>query len=214
MMAAMVTHYTDAPVRIGEHVPTADQRVVLWNVTWESFETLLALRGDRSRPRIAYLDGAVELMTHSRTHEWIKAGIGHIVGNHCLDRDIRFASIGNYLIKEQLVKAGAEPDDCFVFGQNLRERHPPDLVIEVVWTSGGIDKLEIYRRLGVREAWFWENDAISVFVLGAKGYEPRVRSACLPELDLSLVCEALLLDSANDMIARMRAGRSVTTTDR
>ena len=130
-----------------------------------------------------------------------------MLGAHCLDRSIRFASIGNYLIKQQIDEAGAEPDDCFVFGENLRERHPPDLVIEVVWTSGGIDKLEIYKRLRVPEVWFWERDELAVYVLGPAGYERRDTSTCLPDLDLPVVCEALHLESANDMIARMRAGR-------
>jgi hypothetical protein len=47
----------------GEYVPDADQRVVLYNHDWNKFEQLLAIRGDRSRPRVAYLDGAIELMT-------------------------------------------------------------------------------------------------------------------------------------------------------
>jgi hypothetical protein len=45
----------------GEHVPTADQRIVLHDVPWSHFEAQLALRGDASVPRSAYLDGALEL---------------------------------------------------------------------------------------------------------------------------------------------------------
>jgi len=36
---------------------------------------------------------------------------------------------------------------------------------EVVWTSGGIDKLEIYRRLGVGEVWRWKDSRIEIHVL-------------------------------------------------
>jgi hypothetical protein len=36
------------------------------------------------------------------------------------------------------------------------ERDRPDIAIEVIWTSGGIDKLEVYRKLGVREVWYYE----------------------------------------------------------
>jgi Uma2 family endonuclease len=200
------------PVMVGSHTNaaaplTADQCIVMWDQTWESYETLLSVRGERPRPLLAYLDGAVELVATSRTHEWIKSGIGHLVGSHCLDRGTPYASVGHYTLKEQLAEAGAEPDDSFVFGDDLRDRHPPDLVVEVVWTSGGLDKLEIYRRLKIGEVWFWRDDAISVHVLGPGGYEARRRSACLPELDLELVAEALKLDSFNEMIARMRAGR-------
>jgi Uma2 family endonuclease len=60
----------------------------------------------------------------------------------------------------------------------------PDLVLEVVRTSGGLDKLEIYRRLGIREIWFWIDGQLSVHVLRAKGYVRAARSALFPKLDL------------------------------
>lgn len=43
----------------GEYLPTADQRIVTRGVPWSHFEKQLALRGDRSGPRIAFLDGAL-----------------------------------------------------------------------------------------------------------------------------------------------------------
>ncbi|MFN9407014.1 MAG: Uma2 family endonuclease, partial [Dolichospermum sp.] len=39
-------------------------------------------------------------------------------------------------------------------------RKRPDLVIEVVVSSGGIDKLEAYKRLQIPEVWFWMNDEL------------------------------------------------------
>ncbi len=56
----------------GEHVPTADQRLVTYGVPWSHFEAQLALRGERPVPRIAFLDGALELMSPSKDHERIK----------------------------------------------------------------------------------------------------------------------------------------------
>ena len=55
---------------------------------------------------------------------------------------------------------------------------------QVVWTSGGIDKLEVYRGLGVGEVWFWREGAVEVSVLVDDRYERRDRSALLPDLDL------------------------------
>src|SRR5687768_5420879 len=67
-MAVMVsTPGSDIPP--GEYVPTADERVVISVKGWTDFETLLALRGDTGRPRMAYLDGCVELLMPSRGHE-------------------------------------------------------------------------------------------------------------------------------------------------
>ena len=49
-MAEMVSRTTDAPVPLGDYVPTADSVIVMSGITWEGFESLLALRGERSRP--------------------------------------------------------------------------------------------------------------------------------------------------------------------
>ena len=203
-MAAMVIRYTTAPVPLGQYVPTADQRIVLREMSWASFKTMLAARGERRWPRMAYLDGAVELMGASRDHEAIKSGIHDLIHACCIERGIPFRCYGSYLIDDESAEAGAEPDDCYVFGDNLKARERPDLVVEVVWTSGGIKKLELYRRLGIREVWFWQDNAISVHVLGAAGYDGRELSACLPDLDLGLVCELLGLESVNEMVERLR----------
>ena len=57
----------------GEQVPTADQRLVTYAVSWDRYEAQLAWRGDASSPRLAYLEGALELMSPSRDHERIKS---------------------------------------------------------------------------------------------------------------------------------------------
>lgn len=61
----------------------------------------------------------------------------------------------------------------------------------VVWTGGGLDKLEIYRRLGVREVWIWEAGRIAIFVLRDDTWERIARSEILPQVDIALV-ESLL----------------------
>jgi Uma2 family endonuclease len=60
-----------------------------------------------------------------------------------------------------------------------------------VWTSGGIDKLEIYRRLGIGEVWFWKASRIEVHVLHQQRYEQTDRSSLFPDLDLELLCSFL-----------------------
>lgn len=170
----------------GEHVPTADQRILLYQMTWEGYEAILELRGDRSAPRMAYIDGVIEIMSPSYDHDRIKSYIGRLVEAYVMARGDDIIPIGSWTLKEA-PKAGVDPDECYIFGAAPKGR--PDLVIEVVWTSGGIDKLEIYRELGIAEAWFWIRGAIQVFVLVDGVYERRERSAALPGLDLAMVCE-------------------------
>jgi Uma2 family endonuclease len=203
-MAAMVSTPTTGSLSPGDYVPTADERIVLRGQSWTAFRSLLALRGDRARPRMAYLDGEVELMGTSRGHEGVKGKIGPIVQQYCFERGIPLTSYGNWLLDDASEKAGAEPDDCYVFGAEPLAKGCPDLVIEVVWTRGGLDKLESYRRLGLAEVWFWTHDELSVHVLVEGQYETRSRSACLPELDLDLVCRLVAVDPLNEAIRQLR----------
>jgi Uma2 family endonuclease len=72
-----------------------------------------------------------------------------------------------------------------------QSRERPDLAIEVVWTSGGIDKLEVYARLGVGEVWLWRDGRIEVHVVRGGHYESATRSALFPELDIELLASFL-----------------------
>jgi Uma2 family endonuclease len=201
----MDSRWTDAPASLGDLVPMANQRVVLDGVDWDEYEALLALRGGHSQPKLAYLDGVVELMSTSREHEGLKSVIGCLVEAFCFERDIDFSPYGNWTLKAKLARAGVEPDECYVFGARPQEKGCPDLAIEVVWTRGGIDKLEAYRRLGVGEVWFWDEDEVSVHVLGRGGYERSPRSACLPALDLALVCRLARVEPASAAVKQLRA---------
>ena len=206
-MAAMALRTTDAPVPLGEYVPTSDRVVVMRDITWTGFETLLALRGERSRPKLAYLDGAVELMTTSREHEGIKSNVGCFIDAYCLERGIRFAKYGNWTLKGEIEKTGVEPDECYAFGASPGQKPRPDLVIEVVWTSGRIDKLEAYRRLQIGEVWFWEDDILAPFVLQESGYEQRTESECLAGFDLALVSRLSRRDTSDALVEFLAALR-------
>ncbi len=196
---------TSTPVPLGEFVPNADQRVVLRDVGWQGYQSLLALRGERRRPRMAYLDGAVELMTTSRDHEGIKGVLGRLVETYCDERGQPWSTFGNWTLDDETEDAGAEPDECYIFGPTPERKDRPDLVIEVVWTSGGINKLEIYRRLGIREAWFWKAGAISVHHLTAAGYEQIAESRVVPGIDLAMLCELVSITPTSDATAQLRA---------
>jgi Uma2 family endonuclease len=71
-----------------------------------------------------------------------------------------------------------EPDECYLVGDQSRDT--PDLAIEVIWTSGGLDKLEIYRRLGVGEVWIWKEEKIQMHVLRGEEYQLTEKSRLSP----------------------------------
>jgi Uma2 family endonuclease len=159
---------------------------VKYAVPWAHYEAQLALRGDAPVPRMAYLEGALELMSPSKDHERVKSYIGRLVEAYALERGIDLSPYGAWTLKHAPKQAGAEPDECYILGSD-QSKERPDLAIEVVWTTGGIDKLEIYRRLAVGEVWFWRSGHIEVHVLRQDQYMRVTQSGVFPDLDLTLL---------------------------
>lgn len=181
---------TPTAVPAGEHVPTADQRLVTYNVPWSHYEAQLALRGEGPVPRMAYLEGALELTSPSKDHERVKSYLGCLLETYALERGIDLSPYGAWTLKNAPKESGAEPDECYIVGAD-QGKDTPDLVIEVKWTSGGIDKLEIYRRLGIREVWFWKEGRIEMYQLRQDRYERADRSQLFPDLDTAMICSLL-----------------------
>lgn len=180
-----------------------DQRIILHDVSWEQYETILAIRGDRGRPRIAYLEGELELTSPSRGHERLKKLFARLLEAYADERGIEIEGIGSLTMRSAPRKRGAEPDECYEIGVSPKER--PDLVIEVVWTSGGLDELELYRGLGVPEVWIWKAGVLQLFALRGERYEGIERSAALPDIDLTLLVSCLAEPRQSAAVRRLRA---------
>ena len=185
--------------------PREDHFVHLRGATWEDYERVLAIRGDRSAPRIAYLDGTLEIMSPSRTHESIKSDIGRLVEVWCLEHGVEFSTYGSWTLQIKRLKLGLEPDECYVFGRRGRDAERPHLAIEVIWTAGGLDKLEAYGKLGVREVWHWRRGRISVHVLHGARYRRASRSKALPGIDLEQLAGFLDRESTSAAMREYRA---------
>jgi Uma2 family endonuclease len=196
----------NAAPRLAEHDdrPREDHFVRLHDVSWEDYERILEIRGDHSAPRITYLEGELEIMSPSRDHESIKGAIGRLVEVWCLEKDVEFSTLGSWTLKERREERGAEPDECYVFGK-VGGRARPDLAIEVVWTSGGINKLEVYRRLAVREVWTWRRGRIALHALRGDRYEPVEESEVLPGIDVEKLASFLDRPSTSEAIRAYRA---------
>ena len=185
--------------------PREDHYVHLHDVTWADYLRLLEIRGERSVPRLTYVEGTLEIMSPSLTHEEIKSYIGCLVEAWCLERGVEFTPYGQWTLKNKRDERGAEADECYIFGSEPKRKRRPDLVIEVIWTSGGIDKLNVYRKLGVREVWFWEKGRIQVFVRRGVSYEAVDASEALPGIDLEQLVQFLDRPTASAAIRDYRA---------
>jgi Uma2 family endonuclease len=179
-----------------------DQRVTLHDVSWADFELILHIRGDRGGVRLTYLNGALELMSPSVDHEGIKTTIARLLEAHAEERGLAFNGFGSWTLKNALRARALEPDECYALSLGRPTR--PDLAIEVIWTSGGIDKLEVYRGLGVREVWFWREGAIEVWELAGERYERREGSGLLPDLDLGELARHIDAEDQTGSVRRYR----------
>jgi Uma2 family endonuclease len=154
------------------------------HVSWEQLIEIDRSLEEVSGLKLVYLDGVLEIMPISEEHEDFKSTLTLLLEAYFRARNIRFYKRGGPTLGSRDISARNEPDESY----NLETRKPqPDLVIEIVKTSGGVDKLEGYRRLGVAEVWFWEDGVLTIHQLQDNTYQARKTSAVLPELPVDLL---------------------------
>jgi len=184
---------------------SGDSIVIYRDQTWKDYERMLRARGDHSPPLLAFLDGEIEQMSPGESHERVDFNCARMVTDYCLAHGILIQGLGSWLLKDKLKRAGLEPDACFIFGRKTAKR--PDLAIEVEWSRGGINKLEIYRRLGIREVWRWQKYTLHIHQLVRGSYREAERSRFLPDIDVELMTSLLKLRYVNHIVERWNGGR-------
>jgi Uma2 family endonuclease len=162
----------------------AEQRLVLPSVTWQQYENLLAVFGDRSGLRLIYLEGTLEIFMPSAEHERIKKIVARLIERYAEELDIPLHGCGSTTFRQAATARGLEPDESYCVGI-LKEL--PDLAIEINLTSGGIDKLAIYRGLGIPEVLVWENNKLTLYDLRESIDLEVASSQFFPGLDFQLL---------------------------
>jgi Uma2 family endonuclease len=185
---------------------------VLSQVAWEQYEALLTDLGETSPYRVHFLDGVLEILAPSRKHESGKTHIGTLLEIYFFETDTEYFPMGSTTLRKRNRQAAGEPDESYCIGT---DKAIPDLAIEVVVTSGSINRLELYRRLGVREVWFWKNNRMSLYHLredvpnqftSTAGYEPIDQSELLPNLNIDLLTRCIQNPSALAAAKAFRQG--------
>ena len=178
--------------------PDDDQLIYLDGLTWTDYEVLLAVKGERAVPRMAYLEGRLELMSPSRRHEQVKTNAGRLLEMYAALRSIRMSGFGSWTVKKAEEERGVEPDECYEFAEVNEDR--PDLAIEIVHKGRLLDKLEIYRGLGVPEVWIWKDERFQIHQLHGESYVAAVRSRFLPDLDVSELARFVRMPSQPEAV--------------
>ncbi|MCG6137871.1 MAG: Uma2 family endonuclease [Nostoc sp. LLA-1] len=166
--------------------PTSSQRAILPNISWQTFETILAEMGNNRATRLAYDHGTLEIMTPLMPHEHnkrlIEKLIDNLIDNLAEELNLSLKSTGSVTCKRQDLLRGVEPDSSFYIQNEPVMRHkqnldlsqdpPPDLVVEVDYTSASIDRLSIYLALGVPEVWRYDEPVMQIYQLQEGLYIP------------------------------------------
>jgi Uma2 family endonuclease len=182
-----------------------DQHVVLRSMSWQDFEALLAIRGDRSGVRMYYLDGEIELVSPTKIHEGRKKTLARLLEIWAMESDVALNGFGSWTLKNELREAGAEPDECYIVGDSV-DKAVPDLAIEVEWSRRtGLPKWEIYRRLGIRELWTLRSDGgLIIRVLQKTEWVEHTRSKLFPKLDVPWLLSFLDIEPQSKAVRALR----------
>ncbi|HVV87338.1 MAG TPA: Uma2 family endonuclease [Kofleriaceae bacterium] len=185
---------------------TVDERVFL-RASWADYQRINRLRGESAVPRLVYQDGVLELMSPGEDHETDKKKLARLFEVHVDHLGVLAEGVGSWTVKNQRRKLGAEADECYLIGR-LLERHKtkaPDLVIEVVYSSGGLSKLEVWYGLGAKEVWFWTRKReLLIFVRRPRGWRASSTSALVPDLDPALLVRCMAVVGQTAAVAALR----------
>lgn len=166
-----------------------DQRIVLHNVSWETYERLMQERSESRVPRFAYDRGVLEIMSPSAEHVRANRRMAQLVLAVCEVWELDAEDFGSTTYKREDVERGFEPDSCFYIENEplVRDKDrldldvdpPPDLVIEIDVTSFSMNKLPLYASIDVPEVWRYEDAEIEILLLDGGSYRKSPESKCL-----------------------------------
>jgi len=179
--------------------PLAEDRVILHNVSWQTFESLLADIGDRRKTLLHYLNGTLEIMSPLSLHEGSNRFIDDLIRAFSDELEIDLRKLGSLLMKIPDLKLGAEPDSCYYIQNEpvirgkeviiVGQDPPPDLVLEVDITNPSDRRLPIYALLGVPEVWRYDGYSLEFLALQDGEYIAIEKSLAFPDLPAEIIVE-------------------------
>jgi Uma2 family endonuclease len=180
--------------------PPAEERIVLHDVSWETYERLLADHVDRSVPHFTYDRGELEIASPSTEHEEDNRTLALLIEIIAMEWEIDIRNVGSMTFKRHDLRRGFEPDSSFyvqheplVRGKaqiDLEVDPPPDLIVEIEVSRSAIPRLPMYAEMGVPEVWRSEGARVSILRLDKGGFV-AAKSAALPSLSSERVSTLL-----------------------
>lgn len=197
--------------------PIKDTPLLFEGLTWREFKAVEQLL-DQPGYRLSYLDGTLEILQMpGEPHESFKERIGALLELYLLTAGYNFKPTGSMTLENKVAKVKREADKSYkLTAESLR----PDVVIEIVISSGGISKLEAYKRLKIAEVWFWEDGVLELYHLragkvssmengDAQPYHEKIEvSEEVEGIDLALLSRCILMVNHVEALKAFQSGMS------
>lgn len=192
------------------------QRVVLSNISWQTYQSLLAEAGDKRASRFSYSQGVLEIIMPSDLHETVNCLLKRIVTALTEELDLKIKGFGSTTLNREDLAQGAEPDSCFyiqnvdrILGKRLdiSTDPPPDLVIEVDISSPSSNRFVVYRQLEIPEVWRYRAQTVQIYEWQNREYITCDRSPTFPILSVAILNQFLQMAETQDDNAIIRSLR-------
>ena len=171
--------------------------ILLHNISWSTYESLLRDHPDAASPRFTYDRGDLLIMVTSPEHERINRTINLLVELLAEEFELESCALGSTTYKRKDLKRGFEPDSCFYFKNEAQMRGkkrldlsvdpPPDLVIEIDITSISLKRLPLFAAFGIPEVWRFDGTEVEVLILESGEYCGNEGSLALPKVTAATI---------------------------
>ncbi|HTV55482.1 MAG TPA: Uma2 family endonuclease [Terriglobia bacterium] len=167
-----------------------EQRLVLQNVSWETYDRLLCDHVEASTPRFSFDRGMLEIMSPSSEHEEYKQALTLLVEMLADGLGLDIRNLGSTTFRRSELELGFEADACFYIQSAAKvagKTHidassdpAPDLIIEIEITRPALNKLPIYASFHVAELWRYDGNQLLILQLRGAAYVECEKSGAFP----------------------------------
>ncbi len=195
-----------------------EQRVILHNISWETYQRLLTEHGESTGTRLIYDRGALEIMIVSLKHERLNRLVADLFTIIADELQIDFVGAGSTTFRREDLERGFEPDSCFYIkhADRIRDKDevdlstnpPPDLIIEIDITSPSLPRFPIFAAVGVPEIWRYDGVQVAIHQLVSGNYVAMDDSTALPGVTGELLTRFMQASETQKRTAWLRQVRA------
>ncbi|SPF41379.1 conserved hypothetical protein [Candidatus Sulfopaludibacter sp. SbA4] len=167
----------------------AENRVVLRNISWETFERLSAECVNVAGTHFTYDEGNLEIVSVSLGHELPHHALVTLVDLTAEETERDFVGAGSSTFTRTDLAKSFEADSSFYFRHAAEVRAKdkidlpidpsPELIIEVDITRSSLNHFPLYAAIGIAEIWRFDGERVRFHRLEGSGYIPIEESVVL-----------------------------------